>query len=466
MRKIISLSLVLLSLYNVALGQVPDTIYVYETIIVYDTIIIRDTIRVSKPLKDTIKPDFINIFTSETATFSEQGIILHENNNKNKKVMKLSLVKYLSAVILAAQTTVGLSQETMAPLQKFPTQFSIFYPMSTHGGKTTDYNYNFSFNLLAGKVGGVTGIEFGGLYNRVESSVIGMQFAGLMNRSSEVTGVQFGGLANAANTVAGTQFGGLANIAKNITGIQFAGISNFTDNIKGVQFGGVDNLTKTITGVQFGGITNLAENVKGFQFAGVANISNKVEGFSFGGVLNLTGTLRGIQFGVINVIDTIESGASIALLSIVKKNFYNEWSLTFADYQNVGISYKIGTQKFYTIYTAGSNFIEDELWVFGAGFGSRTALSNKIDFQPEVVTYNYHAIDFKNYNHLWSTHLKLGFVYNINPKLGIAVAPSVYFLSVDKDVQVNYKVSPISNIFSIKDQSSLGVGLSVGLSIR
>ena len=399
--------------------------------------------------------------------------------------MKLSTERRLNAIILAAQMKVGLPQGTVTPLERFPIQFSVYYPMTSQGDKTINHHYNFSINLFSGRVGAVTGVEFGYLFNRVENDVTGLQFAELMNKSSGVNGVQTGGLANAANTVKGAQSAGLTNIAKNVTGMQIAGIANFADSVKGLQLGGIANFTKTATGMQFGGITNLTENSKrfqfagifnrtnessGFQFAGIANVSDKVEGASFGGVYNRTGTLRGVQIGVVNVIDTVETGVSIALLSIVKKGFYNEWALTFADYQNVGISYKIGMQKFYTIYTAGYNFIEDKLWMFGFGFGNRTELSGKIDFQPEIVSYNYHQNDFKNYNHLWSTHLRLGFVYNISPKLGIAVTPSIYHLIAEqKDGLENRKASPISAIYSHSSKSQLndiGVGLSVGFVLR
>ena len=485
MRKIVSSIIIFLSFSSLVSGQVADTIYLYETITVYDTLIVRDTIRVNKPLADTIKTDSINILSSGTATFPEQSIILHEGNYKNKKFMKLSTVKYLGAIILAAQMKAGLSQEINTPLERFPAQISIVYPLTTQGSKTVNYHYGFSFNLLSGRVGAVTGVEFGSLFNRVEDKVTGVQFAGLMNKSSGVAGVQFGGLANAANTINGIQFAGLVNVTKTVSGIQYAGITNFSDEVSGIQFGGIANFTKTVTGIQFGGITNLAEKNEGIQFAGIfngtnessglqfagiVNVSNNVSGMSFGGVFNRTGALRGIQFGIVNVIDTVESGASIALLSIIKKNFYDEWALTFADYQNVGISYKMGVQKFYTIYTLGFNFIEDKLWVFGVGFGHRAKLSGRIDFQPEIISYNYHQSNFKNYNHLWSNHFKLGFVYNLNPKLGIAVVPSIYYLITEqKNGQENRKASPISSIYSHSSKSHLndvGIGLSVGLSIR
>ena len=309
MNRIISLIIIFLSFSSLVSGQVADTIYVYETITVYDTLIIHDTIRIKKPLTHTINPDSLNIIPSEAAPFSEQSITFHENSNKNRRTMKLSTERRLDAIILAAQMKVGLPQGTVTPLERFPIQFSVYYPMTSQGDKTINHHYNFSINLFSGRVGAVTGVEFGYLFNRVENDVTGLQFAELMNKSSGVNGVQTGGLANAANTVKGAQSAGLTNIAKNVTGMQIAGIANFADSVKGLQLGGIANFTKTATGMQFGGITNLTKKSKGFQFAGIynetnessgfqfagiANVSDKVEGASFGGVFNRTKVLRGI----------------------------------------------------------------------------------------------------------------------------------------------------------------------------
>ena len=479
-------------------GQVaiPDTIYVYETIIVYDTIVIRDTIRINKtsvmPDRQT-SSDSSAFFSPPAATFSENGIILHENNQQTKsktmKTMKLNMTNYLTPIILTAQSMAGLSAQETTPandMKQFPMQMSIVYPMTTQGYQTVDYCYNVSFNLLTGKVGAVTGVEFGGIFNRVEQDMKGVQFGGLFNLTKKVNGVQFGGLGNAAddvqgiqfgglgniaNDVSGIQFGGLANIAESATGVQFACLANINKKMKGLQFGGITNLCERNEGMQFAGISNVTEESKGFQFAGIANISKEVSGTSFAGVFNRTGTLRGFQFGIVNVTDTVESGVSMAIVNIVKKGFYDEWALTTADYLNVGLSYKMGMRKFYTILTAGVCFIEDNLWVTGIGFGNRTPLSRRIDFQPEIVSYNYFPNDFKNVRATWSTHLKFGFVYNMNDKLGIVVAPSIYHLSANINGGKAYRVSPIKEFFSIKsnsgnDLNTIGVGISVGLVLR
>ena len=238
-----------------------------------------------------------------------------------------------------------------------------------------------------------------------------------------------------------------------------------------MQFAGIANLSEHTKGVQFGGIANITERIEGAQFAGIANISKEVSGASFGGVFNRTGTLRGFQFGVVNVIDTIESGASMAIINIVKKDFYNEWSLSIADYQNIGFSYKMGIQKLYTIFTAGANFMKDNLWVFGIGFGNRTVLNEYFDFQPEIVSYQFFPNDFKNIQNTSATYLKFGFVYKLNEKLGIVFAPAIYYLNSNlKDSGQAYKISPIKELYAKKfhdhNYFAFGAGISVGLVLK
>jgi len=462
-----------------AFGQVapPDTIYFYEMVTVYDTIVIHDTIRVKKALETPIiQPKNMNTdFSSpSTATFSQNDIILHDSyKQKNVRTMKLNMANFLSAAILSAQTLTGLSAQETQPeeaLKNFPIQVGIVYPITTQGRQTVNYCYNLSFNLFLGKVGAVKGVEYGGLFNRVEQDVMGVQFGGLGNAAKTVKGIQFGGLANVAKDNTGIQYAGLFNITDSIKGIQFAGITNICRETTGIQFAGITNLSEQAKGLQFSGIVNVTDKSEGLQFAGITNVSKKVSGASFGGVFNRTGTLRGVQFGLVNVIDSVETGVSVALINIVKKCFYNEFSLTFADYQNVGLSYKMGTKKFYTIFTAGANFMEKKLWVFGLGFGNRTPLGRRIDFQPEIVSYHYFPNDFKNVRDASANHLKLGFVYKLNERLGIVVAPSIYYFNdCLKDNEQAYKISPIKAFYSRKYDDylhTIGMGISVGLILR
>ena len=508
---------------------VPDTIYIYETITVYDTIVIRDTVRIKRamnmpavqpknidaaiflPTTDVLStlpvtaalstpPVTANFFSPPAATFSENSIIYHENTNqKDVNTMNMNvnkrfnwnwnLTNYLSATILTAQSMTGMLAQETNPAEKealtyTPAQFSIAYPMTTMGGQSVNHRYALSFNLFSGKVGAVRGVEFGAVYNQTLHDVRGVQFCGIANKTRELTGVQFGGITNISTTLDGIQFGGIANVAESAKGIQFAGIANFADTISGIQFGGIANLCNDVKGIQFGGIANVAKNVKGIQFAGIANvadsvagiqfagignISRELSGISFGGIYNRTGTLRGIQFGgIVNVIDTIESGVSISLVNIVRNGAYKEWSLAFADYMNVGISYKFGIQKFYLILSAGANFMEDRLWVTGVGFGNRTAISPRFDIQPEIIGYHYFPSNFRNFGNESSTHLKCGFIWKLNDILGISIAPSIYHFNANTSKM--RRVSSIPPIFEFDRvnryntvRNSFGMGISMGI---
>ena len=321
----------------------------------------------------------------------------------------------------------------------FPAQASIFFPYGTHRRKSTDYTFNFSLNSVYGKVGGINGIEVSGLVGRVEGNVNGVQIAGFGNASDNVKGIQIGGFGNAAD---------------NVKGIQVAGFGNASDDVKGIQISGFGNAADDMNGIQIGGFGNAADKMTGLQI----------------GLYNRTHTLRGLQIGIISINDTIEKGGPLSLVNIVKKGFYREWELSFSDYANMAFSYKMGTRKIYTIYTVGVNFIEDNLWTAGIGFGNQTPIGNKLDFRPELVSYNYFPMNFKSVQFTSATHLRFGFVCNISEKIGLSFTPSVYVMnmSLRQDMEY-YKVSPIKAFYTNEKSNKLttmGVGFSLGLSFK
>jgi len=451
-----------------AFGQaVPDTVFIYETVIVFDTIVIRDTVRVKRSANVPARPKGIdanifrqptheNIFIRPAATFSENCIIYHENviqknvndmNMNHKKSKKnLNLTSYLGAAILTAQSMTGMMAQIASPAAKdtlphMPMQISVAYPMTSMGDKTVDYRYSLSINVFSGNVGAVRGIEFGGIYNQVAHDVRGIQFGGIKNKTRETSGLQFGGLLNTAETVAGAQFGGLLNVGKNVDGVQFAGIANFAD---------------TVRGAQFGGIANFCEDMNGVQLAGIGNVSREVSGVSLGGIFNHAGTLRrGVMAaGIVNVVDTVEAGIPVALVNIVRKGGYREWSIAFADYLNAGFSFKMGIRKIYTIFTLGVHFAGDNQWAGGIGIVNRTALGRRFDFQPEIIWYQYQPFGIKDYLYMNSNHLKLGLVWNASDRFGISVAPSVYSFYSEKDD------------FMFHGNRTFGAGISIGISFH
>ena len=128
--------------------------------------------------------------------------------------------------------------------------------------------------------------------------------------------------------------------------------------------------------------------------------------------------------------------------------------------------------------------MEDQLWVAGLGFGNRTSLSPRIDFQPEYVGYHYFPNDFRHIRSTWANHLKLGFVFNLNDRLGLVVAPSVYYFYAEDDKNgTYYKTSSIDPFYKkhraeknheVVGESftvpshvfGFGAGISVGLVLK
>ncbi|MCL2597095.1 MAG: hypothetical protein FWD66_05435 [Paludibacter sp.] len=450
----------------------------------------------------------------------------------------------------------ALAQQT-DELKNVPGQVSIFYPMGTSGKESKNFTYNFSLNLLTGKIGALNGLEISGLYSKVKENIFGVQISGLgsivggkmagmqvsglasivsegtaglqvsgltnitsegmsglqvsglTNITSEgMSGLQVSGLTNIVSEgMSGLQVSGLINIAsEGMSGLQVSGLTNIaSEGMSGLQVSGLINIaSEGMSGLQVSGLTNIAsERMSGLQVSGLANIASEgMSGLQVSGLANIAsekmsglqiapanlmiGRMKGVQIGLYNrtkisnalqiglvsINDTIAKGISLSLVNIVKKGAYREFELSYSDYANVALSFKMGTQKFYTLYSAGVNFINDNLWVFGIGFGNRTPISGTFDFQPELIYSNYFPINFRKIQNISVSRLKLGFVYNINKKLGLSLAPSVYVLNADKcknsDTQF-YKISHIEAFYTNKKadtQTSLGIGFCVGLSIK
>jgi len=344
-------------------------------------------------------------------------------------------------IIFILSVELLFSQETK--YEKFPAQLSFVYPIGTSGQRSVNYFYNFSLNVLTGSTGGIKGCEIGGLLNTNKSNMFGFQV---------------GGIGNITNgNVEGMQVGGIFSLADSMSGFQVNGILSKSNEIRGVQISGIINLSKSANA----------------SISGIANINKgNLNGIQIAGIYNQTKELKGIQIGLINVVDTIKNGCFVGLVSIVKKGFYDEWTISAADYLNIGISYKAGAKSFYNIYSVGRNFIEDPLWVAGFGFGHIREINAKYSFQPELVCYTYFPLDFKQIRETYSLHIKFGFVRNISKKLSISFAPSIYGDIKSKEGKYSiagYKQSFIKPVYTYdKDNSTLeiGFGFSLGINIK
>ncbi len=302
--------------------------------------------------------------------------------------------------------------------------YSIVPSFSRHNIESSTHWYHFSLGLFSERVGGILGLELSGFHNENLESMVGSQLAGLINVArKDATGAQVAGLVSSAGSIRGSQLSGLYNIA---------------------------------------------EKTRGAQVAGLVNIASEVTGAQLSGIYNKAGKVRGVQIGLINLADSIDGGATIGLINIVKKGGYRSIEIAGADYMNVGVSFKSGTRKIYSIVSAGYNFTPQSLFVTGLGIGRAIQMNKKSVFSSELVWYSYSDTEFKNLGKTHATHLRLGLLKKISEKIMVSIVPSVYVSVKDnKDGVYGFKtnsISPFSTETNSDNKVEFGLGLGFGLS--
>lgn len=181
------------------------------------------------------------------------------------------------------------------------------------------------------------------------------------------------------------EFGGIYNVNLNFTkGFQLAGIINYTGN--------------SINAAQMAGVINVAKQGSSpFQLAGIANITEEVNGLQFAGIINIARKVNGLQFGLINIAEECE-GLSVGLINIVKKNGKREFEISFSECLNTAISFKLGTNKFYTIFSGGIKYIDQPV-EFAAGIGFGTHVDWKKDWSNQIELLGYSITQDKSFDH-------------------------------------------------------------------
>lgn len=331
----------------------------------------------------------------------------------------ISTLFILASVLPASGKTDTVHYET----SPFQLTF-MFPPLSTNGMANTNYVNNLSLNTFVGLSGGVDGVELGGFINVNRYFVRGFQAAGFGNTvgdfldgvqvagfynvtrgdsrylqaagfanttGGDMEGVQGAGFCNVVGgTVNGVQGAGFINVSGNdVTGLQAAGFMNVAGNYReGVQAAGFGNVAGNgRVNVQAAGFLNNADEVDGVQAAGFLNNANEVEGIQAAGFLNRAGYVKGLQVaGFLNICDSIE-GVPIAFISIVKYNGYRRFEIAASETQLVSLSYKMGVDKFYTIYSLGKPAGPDSRWMYSLGFGSRVAENDKSSLSIEAIAH-------------------------------------------------------------------------------
>lgn len=208
-------------------------------------------------------------------------------------------------------------------------QFGLFPPISSNGLGSDSTVNSISVNLIGGLNAGTRIFELGGVWNASKEFSQGLQIAGLLNYSS-----------NSRNSV---QISGMANIAA-------SGDSP----------------------VQIAGLVNVGENVSGLQLSALVNVAQ---------------TVKGVQFGLINFMEDGEHGVSVGLINIARHGGKYEFEISVSDAVNTMLSFRMGTDRFYTIFSGGVNYFFSDLeYAAGLGFGTdikwgQGKWSNQVEIQ-------------------------------------------------------------------------------------
>ncbi len=317
-----------------------------------------------------------------------------------------------------------------AQSQVRPVQITFAYPLGSNGINSMNYTNNLSLNILFGLNGGVTGAEIGSIINFNKGDVKGLQISGVSNINTGYTnGIQLAGVLN-------------VNIGET-EGIQLSGVANFNVNAS-----------------------------KGFQL-GTANFAKSdYTGFQLG-VINFSGHMTGIQLGVINVLGSPDGALPIGIISIVKKGHY-ELEVTGGEVLYLNLNYKMGIEKFYTIFKAGLSYYNQEpVYSVGLGFGGMIKLGGtstlSIDASGNEIIYKN---DWENMEENLLNKLDINYRFGITRNLSILAGPSFNLYLTQKIFENNYGTLNLpyhiytNETSDARTKSYFWIGANAGLSFK
>lgn len=281
------------------------------------------------------------------------------------------------------------------------------------GGKIGN---NVSLNIMAGYNHSVEGAELGGFFNIDRMGMKGLQAAGFGNVvGGKVAGAQLSGFVNLTpGGVVGTQLTGFVNHA----GTRFAGF----------QGAGFMNVSNSTVGVQASGTTNFTLlDVKGVQATGFVNIvGGTMEGVQASGFMNVAGTVKGLQIGVVNVAKRVEKGATIGLLNLVQHGFH-EFDISTNDVTTTNLTFRSGTQHFYTIFLAGVKSAGVDLWSAGMGIGTQVSWGEKLYTDIELSSHTIQPMEGILGEASDDYRLQINIGYKLKNWASINAGPIVHF---------------------------------------
>jgi hypothetical protein len=143
-------------------------------------------------------------------------------------------------------------------------------------------------NVFYGKNASVYGLDCGGIVNKVEGPVRGVQY-GFVNLAKEFDGLDAGFVTTVEGRVRGVQLAGFGNGVKELDGLGVGLVNDAKERVRGVQLAGLVNFAGELAGVQLAGFVNRSESVVGVQISSLVNHAEKLVGLQIG-LLNFNGS--------------------------------------------------------------------------------------------------------------------------------------------------------------------------------
>jgi hypothetical protein len=296
----------------------------------------------------------------------------------------------------------------------------------------------------------------------LSTSIMGLNFA--QENQQNGSGNLYTFFVNIVNEQFHFPLIGFVNIANGSHSLPQIGFVNLNqNNFNTLQIGFVNTVGGDMTGLQWGFINAvMGKNTNGLQLGFVSTAADNFNGAQISFV-NAAKQLRGLQIGLVNYADSFEKGFPIGLLSIVRQGGYRAIELGASEISPFNISYKIGVDRFYTIFIVSYNLFEkgirDQI-MWGTGFGTIIPLGETFFVNPELTLHN--GIANKIYQYISFTSY-LG--YNLISNLSIVAGPSVSWTYSNKHMDMG---SPFYHIieYSVNDDNKLYLGARAALMFR
>ncbi len=347
-----------------------------------------------------------------------------------KKVLIFIALLYLTSTLVAQE-----KERTF--------QFSLVTPLGTNWTDSHLYTNIWSLNLIGGYSYANKAVELGGLYNFNSGFTQGFQAAGLLNYTG--------------NSVNAFQLAGFANLSlSGNSSLQLAGIGNLGENTTGLQGAGIINIGANITGVQVAGVMNFADYVTGIQIAPTFNIAKSV---------------KGVQVGLVNYAEDID-GVQIGLINVVENGGKQEIEISSSEVLHGVISFKLGTDTLYTIFSSGTYFLNYD-FEYGAGIGFGTQLNWNNGWNNQIEAIHYAISRDASFETIPNSlnQVKLLTSKNLIGGLNIFAGPVfnleiLYKYKVDGSFGESIAPWVFWNVKNEQNHFNMWVGFNVGLSYR